>query len=179
LKRLNVLELINQQKINKVNIIRWEALYNQRFQKYIKEKNNKLDKLDKMWNKPNQAYPVVNAKYNTNRQSNKQLDFRVEDRLINAIDQHKLNIKKIERDLTPSFRPKINKNTYKLASHRSRNLIRGYNSLNVMAAFGTKYTNNTLSKFAKEFNTNMYTTESKIFDSQNKYQSGKQFLMYK
>lgn len=154
-------ELQNQRidrryKDKKYDLLKWETTYDKRFQKYLKDKKKNIEDLSKRYNKPNQAVPNVNSK--TARGTVE----RVEKRVDNELRSKELKIEKLRRDLTPSFRPRINKTSKKIIkrsaskSSRIRNgqLVTQYNTVDKFSSFikNHSYEKDNIVGFLKDFN---------------------------
>ena len=176
-KELEQQKIIEQNRVDrhtkgkKVKAEDWEELYNQRFKKYLEVKNKKLEYLNEKWNQPNQAVPLINkARNELKTQRNESLE-DVGDRLYNFADFKMEKIKKLERDLTPKFKPHINKNTDKIiknSAQKSRNaqiVMKQYNSMNTVTDFVKGSVSNNdfiVSNFNNDYNKSTSNLASKI-----------------
>lgn len=154
----------------KVNKYDWERYYNGRFVKHLKDREHRVQELDKRWNKPNQAVPVVNK--SSIRTVSVGAVVRVQDRVANDLVNRKMKLKKLERDLTPSFRPRINSKTNSILErsmkksnkYRTNDASLKYNSVDKVSNFiqNYSYDNRNIKEFLNEFHKN----DSKRFETE-------------
>lgn len=163
-------EQIRRIKINKVDIDKWEQVYNDRFLKYLNDKDEHIQRLDQKWNKPNQAVPVVNNYRSVSRPS-------------------RGAVIKVNRDLTPTFKPRINRNSKRILEKsarkkRSRNMkydsLYQTNSVDNLSKMFYSTTDNTsnLPELLKEFNSAMHYASKKTDDYRTKGQTEATFTSH-
>jgi hypothetical protein len=143
----------------------WERTYDWRFRRYLKDKTKNIEDLDQRYNTPNQAVP--NVTYRTTRGAVEKVENRVDDDLRNK----KMKIDKLRRDMTPTFKPRINKASRKILNKSTsiRSKIRDeqsntrYNSINKISSFirNKSYDKDNIRGFVKDYNKN----DKKLFYS--------------
>ena len=90
--------------------------------KYIRDKDQNIQNLDKKLNRANTGRPTINTpKRSSSKANNDRGNVRIEDRLMGMTDKKKSNIERLKRDLTPKFSPNINRKSSKLLKNISRN----------------------------------------------------------
>jgi hypothetical protein len=158
-------------KDRKCDLFEWERTYDWRFQRYLKDKTKNIEDLDRRYNTPNQAVPNLN--YRTTRGAVKNVE-KVENRVDDDLRNKKLKIDKLRRDMTPTFKPRINKNSKNIINRSTsiRSRLRDeqsntrYNSINKISSFikNKSYDKDNIRGFVKHYNKNTDGNSSKQRD---------------